>query len=206
MSQAYDVVRQFERTIAKYAGARYGVAVDSCTHAIFLSCKYLFRTRWSPEVTIPKRTYVGVANSIVHAGGVLRFVNKKWSGAYQLKPFPIYDSALRFRKGMYVKNSFYCLSFQYTKKHIPIGRGGMILTNDSKAVAWFKQMRFDGRHEKPLDNQGDVTLCGWNMYMTPEQAARGLLLFDTIKDLKMPDLKRGKPYPDLSKLTVFKCL
>jgi len=209
MSIAYEVVRQFEKTVAEYAGAKYGVSMDSCSHALFLCCKYLF-DKWgfndkynSPTITIPKRTYVGVANAIVHAGGTLMFVDKKWSGVYQLKPFPIYDSALRFKRGMYIKDSYYCLSFQYTKKHIPIGRGGMILTDNRKAVEWFKQMRFDGRHEKPLDNQGDIKLCGWNMYMTPEQAARGLLLFDTIKDLNMPDLKRAKPYPDLSKLSVF---
>ncbi len=204
MSKAYDVVRQFEKTIAKYAGAKYGVSVDSCTHAIFLCCKYNFKYELAPLVTIPKRTYIGVANSIIHAGGDIRLVAKKWSGVYQLKPYPIYDSALRFRRGMYIEASYYCLSFQYTKKHIPIGRGGMILTNNKKAVEWFKQMRFDGRHEKPLDSQGDIKLCGHNMYMTPEQAARGLLLFDTIENTYMPDLKRAKPYPDLSKLSVFK--
>ena len=205
MSKAYDVVRQFEKTVAKYAGAKYGVAVDSCTHAIFLCCRYIFHKEFiTPVVTIPKRTYVGVANSIVHAGGDLDFVDKKWKGVYQLKPYPIYDSALRFKKGMYIKGSYYCLSFQYTKKHIPIGRGGMILTDDKEAVEWLKQMRFDGRSERPLDKQGDIKLCGWNMYLTPEQAARGLLLFETIKDINLPDLKRKKPYPDLSKLSVFK--
>ena len=34
---AFEVVRQFERRIAKYAGSKYAVAVDSCTNALFLS-------------------------------------------------------------------------------------------------------------------------------------------------------------------------
>jgi dTDP-4-amino-4,6-dideoxygalactose transaminase len=76
---------------------------------------------------------------------------------------------------MYTPGFFYCLSFHYSK-HIPIGRGGMILTDDKKAVNWFRVMRNDGRREIPKELD-DVKLMGWNFYMTPEQAARGLSLY-----------------------------
>jgi dTDP-4-amino-4,6-dideoxygalactose transaminase len=103
---------------------------------------------------------------------------------------------------MYTSGTFYCLSFHY-KKHLPIGRGGMILTNDKKAVEWLKMARFDGRREIPL-SEDNATIRGWNMYLTPEQAARGLVLFDLIKDKKLPDLKvEDQRYPDLSKWRVF---
>ena len=37
MATPYDSVVEFENTIAEYAGAKYGIAVDCCSHAIFLS-------------------------------------------------------------------------------------------------------------------------------------------------------------------------
>src|SRR3990167_9425967 len=132
MYERNHVVRQFEKTIAEHCGAPYGIAVESCTAAIFLCCFY----SKVKEVHIPKRTYHSVPFSIIHAGGTVRFTDLKWKGAYQLKPYPIIDSALRFKKDMYKPGEFQCLSFQYSK-HIPIGRGGMILTDSKKAAEWF---------------------------------------------------------------------
>lgn len=200
MSKAYEVVRMFEKEIASWAGAKYGVAVSSCCNALFLSILYLHH--WG-EVTIPKHTYPGVGLAVINAEAYLSFSDRKWNGIYYLEPLPIVDSALRFRKGMYIPGTYYCLSFHY-KKHLPIGRGGMILTDDKMAVEWFKQMRFDGRHEIPLD-EDEVTEYGWNMYMTPEQAARGLALFEARKSDKLPDLKvEDQHYPDLSKWRIFR--
>ena len=199
IGKAYDVVKVFEQEVAHWAGAKYGVAVSSCCNAIFLSLVY--HGGWG-EITLPKRTYPGVATAVVNTGYDLDFEDLKWEGIYKIKPLQIIDSALRFREGMYIPNTLYCLSFHY-KKHLPIGRGGMILTDDKKAVDWLKMMRFDGRKEVPL-NKDNISLCGYNMYMTPEQAARGLVLFEQIKDKKLPDLKvKEQGYPDLSKWRVF---
>ena len=41
----YQAVKDFEQTIAEYAGAKYGVAVESCTAALFLALKYL-KVHW----------------------------------------------------------------------------------------------------------------------------------------------------------------
>ena len=41
------------------------------------------------------------------------------------------------------------LSF-HIKKQLPIGKGGMILTDDQQAVEWFKKARYEGRSEKIL--------------------------------------------------------
>jgi dTDP-4-amino-4,6-dideoxygalactose transaminase len=60
---------------------------------------------------------------------------------YQLKPCPIYDAAKRFTGGMYVRGTFTCLSF-HIKKHLKLGKGGMILTDDQKSVEWFKKARY----------------------------------------------------------------
>lgn len=192
MYERNDVIRQFEKTIANYCGAPYGVAVESCSAALFLSCLYCK----VKEVTIPKHTYFSVPAGIIHAGGKVKFSNKKWSGAYQLKPYPIWDSAVRFKKNMYIPGSYYCLSFQ-TSKHIPIGRGGMILCDNLKAYNWFRKMRFDGREEIPKEND-KVTLMGYNMYLTSEQAARGLDLFywRIYNKPNLPDVQMS--YVDLS--------
>lgn len=171
MYERNNVIRQFERVIAKHCNAPYAVAVESCSAALFLCCLYLK----VGEVTIPRKTYFSVPFGIIHAGGSVRFDNRKWRGAYRLEPYPIVDSAMRFRRNMYRPWEFQCLSFQYSK-HIPIGRGGMILTDDKKAARWFRVMRNDGRREIPKEKDR-VRLMGWNMMMTPEQAARGLSLF-----------------------------
>jgi dTDP-4-amino-4,6-dideoxygalactose transaminase len=171
MYERNNVIRQFEKTIAKHCGAPYGIAVESCTAALFLCCLYLK----VKDVTIPKKTYFSVPMSIKHAGGTVRYQDLYWTGAYQLEPYPIIDSAMRFKKDMYRPKQFQCLSFQYSK-HIPIGRGGMILTDDKKAAEWFRLMRNDGRREIPKEKD-KVKLLGWNAYLTPEQAARGLSLY-----------------------------
>ncbi len=171
MYERNDVIRQFESTIAEYCGSPYAIAVESCSAALFLACLY----HEVKEVTIPSKTYFSVPFGIQHAGGTVKFVDKKWKGAYQLKPYPIIDSAMRLKKDMFKTGFMHCLSFQYSK-HLPIGRGGMILTDDLNAVEWLNVMRNDGRQEIPKDKDR-VKLAGWNFYMTPEQAARGLSLF-----------------------------
>ena len=199
MENPYAVVRAFEKTVAEFAGAKYGVSVESCCAAIFLSLKYCGRQlHW--DIEVPKHTYPGVPMAVINAGYKLKFVSKKWKGIYTLNPLPIIDSAVRFRKGMY-EGGFHCLSF-HAKKHLNIGRGGMILTDDKEAVEWLKMARFDGRREIGL-MKDNATIIGWNMYMTPEQASRGLQLFDYIRQKPdLPDLT--DEYPNLSKWSCFK--
>lgn len=195
----YKVVREFEEAIAAYAGARFGVAVESGTAALFLSCVY----EQVNGVKIPARTYPSVPCSIIHAGGHVHFDPAPWTGIYQLKPYRIWDGALRFKRGMYA-DGLHCLSF-HARKHLRIGRGGMILTDSEAAYRWLKLARFDGREEMDLCSQGTFHVLGWNMYMTPEEAARGLLLFSSLKLQNLPDLEVAQQgYPDLSQSAIYK--
>lgn len=186
----YTIVALFEEEIANYTGSKYAVAVDSCTNALFLCCRYLK----VEEVIIPAKTYLSVPQSIVHAGGKVKFEDIEWNGMYQLKPHSIYDSALRLTSGMYIKNSFICLSFHY-KKHLPIGKGGMILTDNEEAAKWFKKMRYEGRSEKSYWEDA-IESFGYNMYMTPSEAATGLSLMQNLK-LHNEDLVEENGYRDL---------
>lgn len=211
-TDAYKVVERFEKRVAKYTGAPYAVAVDSCTNALFLSLVYIQHRRSFMNddildtITIPRNTYISVPCSILHAGFNINFISADWVGVYQLKPHAVFDAAKRFRKGMFnnivstEKNKYVCLSF-HGRKILNIGEGGMILTNDKESVKWFKQMRFSGRDEVPLHEQKDIKLVGYKMNMTPEQAARGLVLMDFIADIN-PD--QEEVYPDLRKFTIFK--
>jgi dTDP-4-amino-4,6-dideoxygalactose transaminase len=184
--------------IAEWSGAKYGVAVESGTAALFLSCVYSKVDR----VYIPRYTYPSVPCSIIHAGGRVCFDDREWSGAYELIPYPIWDGALRFKPGMY-EGGLHCLSF-HMKKHLPIGRGGMILTDDKDAYEWLKRARFDGRREVPLQDD-NFDMLGWNMYMEPAHAARGIQLFSTIDQKGLEDLDNKKQgYPCLSNYAIYK--
>ncbi len=143
----FKVVQLFEEEVADYAGSPYAVSVDNCTNAIFLCLKYLkdkYSLSNTTEITIPSKTYLSVPQSIIHAGFIPVFDKRKetnnWSGIYKLEPLPIYDSAKRFTSNMYIPGTFMCLSF-HIKKHLKMGKGGMILTDNEKAVEWFKKAR-----------------------------------------------------------------
>ncbi len=195
----YSIVHQFEEVIAEYCGSKYAVAVESATAALFLSLMY--KNVKGKTIAIPKFTYPSVPCSIIHAGGKVQFTDNEWAGEYQLGDTDIWDSALRFSKGMY-HGGFQCVSF-HVKKLLPIGRGGAILTDDEEAYKWFKKARFDGRDPVPL-NQDNFTMLGWNLYMEPSQAARGMQLFQALGNKTLPDLiVEEQGYPDLSKYPIY---
>jgi dTDP-4-amino-4,6-dideoxygalactose transaminase len=195
----YKIVRMFEEEVAHYTGAPYAVSVDSCTNALMLVCKYL----QVKEVTIPSKTYLSVPQSIIHAGGTPIFDSNanNWVGTYQLKPYPIYDAAKRFKAGMYIPGTFMTLSF-HIKKILKIGKGGMILTDSLEAVEWFQTARYEGRHQK-MYHEDDIDFNGWNMYMTPQEAAHGLSLMQNM-ELDNPDQGENNGYRDLTEFTLFK--
>lgn len=197
-SRAFRVVEMFEEALAEFAGSRTAVAVDSCTSALHLSLRYWGVDR--ARVLIPARTYISVPAAIIHAGGYPEFVDEPWAGRYELQPTNIVDSALRFRRGMYEPGTLYCVSF-HLRKHLKIGRGGAILTDDIDAARWLRKARFDGRDGSVPFLEDPVSIVGWNAYMTPEQAARGLQLLEAI-DPDLPDLT--PQYPDLRNLPAFR--
>ena len=193
----YEIVKMFEEEVALYTGAPFAVSVDSCTNALFLCCKYLN----VGEITLPKRTYLSVPMSVIHSGGTVAFKDKGWSGVYPLMPYPIYDSAKRFTSKMYLHGTYMCLSF-HIKKLLPLGKGGMILTDNYEAVKWFKKARYEGRGEVNYRDD-NVDMLGWNMYMTPQQAAHGLALMQNYPEF-VDDLGEDQGYRDLTEFEVFK--
>tara|TARA_B100002019_G_C21049222_1_gene488376 strand:+ start:14 stop:718 length:705 start_codon:yes stop_codon:yes gene_type:complete len=195
-----DVIDIFEKKVAKFAGSKYAVSVDCCSNGIFLALKYL---KAKGKITIPSKTYVSVPMQIMHAGCKVEFKDIKWSGIYKLEPYNVYDGAVRWTKGMYVgNNALQVVSFQL-KKRIPIGKGGMILTDDIDAYNWLKKASYDGRDLSVYYPEDDFEIIGWHMYMTPEDAARGIILMDQVPEIN-EDSGDSEKYSDLSKKKCFK--
>lgn len=197
MNNPQRVVEMFEENMAEYTGAPYAVSCDNCTNAIKMCCAY-YKVQ---EVSIPKRTYVSVAQSIMQSGGKVVFREEKWKGIYQLKPYPIYDAAKRLTSNMYIPGSLMCLSFGI-KKPLHIGKGGMILTDDKNAHEALKRLRWSGRTEGVSYFKDPIVDEGYNAYITPEWAARGLMLLgvyphDAEDQIEDPD------YRDLTEFTIF---
>lgn len=201
----WDNVITFEKTIAEFCGSKYGVAVDCCTNGIFLTLKYLSKIQDKCKVEVPKFTYISVPMAVHHAGYDVVFTDEVWEGGYRLKPYNVYDYAGLLAKNMHVSGSFSVISFHF-KKPISTGRGGMILTDDKCAVDWLMQARYDGRKTYFYNDiiTQDVNVMGYHMYMTPEQAVRGLEGFYRLNGKDTITARSSDFKVDLSKLSVFK--
>ena len=203
----YKITEDFEKALADYTGAPYVVTVDNQSNALFLCMMY--ENVSGAEITIPSRTYPSVPCEIIHAGAKVKFKQVKGKtikGAYRLEPTNIWDSALRFTSDMYVPGSHMCISFTGPYKHFKLSKGGAILTDSLQAYLWFKRARYSGRRECSYHDD-HFDMLGWNFYMMPELAARGLLLmnqFYNMNGTKKSNEDLELPYPDLSKFEIYK--
>ena len=203
----YKVTEEFEEALSFYTRAPYVVTVDNQSNALFLSLMY--ENVKGIEIEIPSRTYPSVPCEIIHAGAKVKFKKvegETLKGAYQLYPTNIWDAALRFTHNMYIKGTHMCVSFTGPYKHFKLSKGGAILTDNYDAYLWFKRARYSGRRECSYHDD-NFDMLGWNFYMMPELAARGLLLMG-----QFYDPLTGKPkhfedselkYPDLSKFKIY---
>lgn len=190
-------VTHFEETIAEFYGSKYAVATDCCTHALELCLRY---TQFK-KVTTQKHTYLSVPMTLEKLNLNWHWYHTNWEEYYFLGNTNIIDAAVYFKRGGYVPNSFMCLSFQH-KKHLNVGRGGMILTDDYESYTQLKKMSYDGRLPDVAWAEQDVDTLGYHYYMTPETAQLGLYRFNIVKDLA-PRQWSYKDYPDISKMKVF---
>ena len=203
----YKITETFEQMLCDYTGSPYAVAVDNQSNALFLALYYEKVT--GMEITIPARTYPSVPCEIIHAGAKVNFEpveGKTIKGSYPLKPTRVWDSALSFDADMYKPNTHMCLSFTGPYKTLKLSKGGAILTDDRDAYFWFKRARFSGRNEMSY-HEDHFDMLGWNFYMMPELATRGVLMMNQFYN---PDGTKKRfadvelPYPDLSKFEIYK--
>ena len=212
MSQGiYKITDDFEKELSDYTGAPYVITVDNQSNALFLSLYYEKNIKKSisgDTITIPSRTYPSVPCEIIHSGLKVNFypVEKKTiKGSYNLIGSNVWDSALSFTHNMYKPNTYMCISFTGPYKHFKLSKGGAILTDDYDAYLWFRRARYSGRRECSYhDDYFDM--LGWNFYMIPELATRGLLLikqFYNVDGTPKHNEDIELPYPDLSKFEIY---
>lgn len=207
-----DAIKIFEQKIAEFTGAKYAVAVDNLTDGLFLCLKMQNVSLYGEieslcnfyEVSIPNRTYCSVPMTIINAKHNLKFEDLQWKGMYQLKPFPIWDCAVSFKRDMYKEGQLMVLSFQH-KKRLCIGKGGMILTDNEDYYKWLVAARYEGRNLDVNQWDDEYSMIGWNMYMSPDDAARGILIFDDLleNNTNWDDWAGSENYPDLSTKKIF---
>jgi len=208
----HKITEDFEKSLCDYTGAPYAIALDNMSNALFLALyyeNYVVGRIETDTITIPSKTYPSVPCEIIHAGLKVNFDKVEGNtikGAYQLKGSNVWDSALRFTADMYIPKSHMCLSFTGPYKTLKLSKGGAIITDDYQAMLWFKRARFSGRRECSYHDD-NFDMLGWNFYMMPELAARGLLMMSQFYDLngnkkQIDDLEL--PYPDLSKFEIYK--
>jgi len=195
---SFKVVNDFEQKIAHWYGSPYAVAVDCCTHGIELSLRH----QNVLSITVPKRTYLSIPFLADKLGIELKWKDENWKDYYYIGDTNIIDAAVLWRKHSYIPGTLMCLSFQF-QKHLSLGRGGMILTDDYDAAHELTQMSYDGRIPNVPWREQNIDTIGYHYYMTPETAEKGLE--------KLPEAIKTKPrdwvledWPDLSKMDVFK--
>lgn len=193
---SFQTVTKFENEIAKFFGAPYAIAVDSCTHGIELALRY---TR-ADSIGVPKRTYL----SIPFLADKL-FIDRVWRDEdwkdYYYLTENIIDAAVLWKPDSYIPGTFMGISFQY-QKHLSLGRGGILLCDKPHDYLNLKKMSYDGRlPETPWRDQ-NISSVGYHYYMTPETAQLGLD--------KLPDATKTEPrqwavtdWPDLTKMNIF---
>jgi len=193
----FNTVTEFENQIAEFFGAPYAIAVDSCTHGVELCLRYIR----ADHIIVPKNTYLSIPFLAQKLCINLLWKNEDWVDYYYLTENVI-DAAVLWKPNSYIFGTFMNLSFQY-QKHLSLGRGGMILTDNKDAADSLKKMSYDGRLPNVPWRDQDIEVYGYHYYMTPETAQLGL---DKLPAAIETQPKRWSinDWPDLTQMKVFK--
>ena len=193
----FEVVTEFENKIAEFFGAPYAVAVDSCTHGVELALRYT----QVDHITVPKRTYLSIPFLANKLWIDLFWKDENWVDYYYLTD-QVIDAAVLWKPNSYIPGTFMGISFQY-QKHLSLGRGGVILTDNKEAAIQLKKMSYDGRLPNIPWRDQNIDTIGYHYYMTPETAQKGLD--------KLPEAIQATPrqwiitdWPDLTQMEIFK--
>ena len=170
------VVQEFEEMFAEYVGAKYAVALNSASNAIFLALKDEYYTKLSIPSILPPV----VPNSIVNAGHDYELRDDiNWvGGEYTLHDFgnfKIIDSAQAVSRKCFAKHNpqdLMIFSFYPTK---PIGGidGGMIISDDKAKIDRLRCLAYNGvSNETSKVPSWEATYedFGYKFYMSSLQA------------------------------------
>jgi len=194
---SFQLIADFEKEIAKFFGAPYAVAVDCCTHGLELC----LRLKGVKKICVPRHTYLSVPMLAPKLNIDMEWTDEKWQDYYYLAD-NIIDAAVLWRANSYVPGSYMSVSFQF-RKHLSLGRGGVILFDNEEDFDTLKRMSYDGRSPDLPWAQQNIKTIGYHYYMTPETAELGLQ--------KLPEAIKREPkrwiytdWVDLTTMDVFK--
>jgi len=195
---SFENIKLFEQRVAEFFGAPYAVAVDCCTHGIELC----MRQQKVTHFTVPKRTYISVPFLASKLGIDFDWKDENWQDFYYLGGTNIIDAAVLWEPDSYIPSTFMCVSFQF-RKHLSLGRGGIILTDDEESAILLKKMSYDGRLPDIPWREQNIDTMGYHYYMTPETATLGLQKIDDAINTK-PRKWTIEDWPDLTNMEIFK--
>lgn len=203
----------FEEEVAKYTGAKHAIATNGCTMALYLVVKHM-KLKPTDEVIVPSLTWSATASIVIQAGATPVFADVKrdtwtldpedvkkkitkntklvipvhysarYAKGFENFPVPVlFDSAHRIEPNGF-KGITSCFSF-YAVKNMTTVRGGMIITSDDEAAAWYRMACHGGIAKDTLSRYNgtggisasafyyEVEEPGWNFDMTDVEAAIG---------------------------------
>ena len=194
---SFDIIAEFEEKIAEFFGSPYAVAVDCCTHGVELS----LRLTGAKSFSVPKHTYISIPFLADKMGICFTWIDEDWIDYYYLTS-KVVDAAVLWKPNSYIPGTLMSVSFQY-RKHLSLGRGGVILCDDKDDAIELKKMSYDGRLPDIPWREQDISSVGYHYYMTPETAQLGI---DKLpKAMKTDPIKwTTSDWPDLTKMKIFK--
>ena len=152
-------------------------------------------------IKVPTHTYIAVPFLAKKIGIDLMWKKEDWKDYYYLTD-SIIDAAVLWKKSSYIPGTFMCLSFQF-QKHLSLGRGGMILTDNEHAARELKKMTYDGRLPDVPWREQNIETMGYHYYMTPETASLGLEKLPKAIETKPRDWEL-EDWPDLRDMELYK--
>ena len=131
----------------------------------------------------------------------IEWTDEKWQNYYYMTD-QIVDAAVHWEPDSYVPGTYMCVSFQF-RKHLSLGRGGVILFDNQQDYDTLKKMSYDGRSPDVSWSVQNIQTIGYHYYMTPETAELGLQKLPSAIDTP-PKKWVYTDWVDLTTLDVFK--
>lgn len=192
-------VKEFEEAFAEYVGAKYAIAVNSCTTGLILALKCSGES--DDQILVPSLTFAATAEAIINANMSPYFAEGKnfhqidpeeYDGAitvhlygedrrfYLPQKFIIEDSAHRIEKDQCKDNPATVVFSFYATKNMTTGEGGMVCTNNKYLAEKIRLLIFHGIRQNAWTRTKNKTfqygaeIVGWKGNMSDIQAAIGL--------------------------------
>lgn len=180
-----DIVHELEEKIADYVGAKYAVATNSATSAIFLSLKCMGNKNKKP-CSVPSIITTRFLHAIEMAGYNIEYEDDvDWVGGnyclYKEVYSYVFDSAQMIDPGQFLKrysSKDLCIFSFYPTKPIGGIQGGMIVSDNKEKIDWIRKATYFGEEISPKSWKSAPKFKGYQMFMNAIEAYAALRSFE----------------------------